>query len=138
MKTRASWLGHLVRPDSFCLSLLSECTFVKSPIYIYCESRSCYALDALFIFFFCIFPFKYLFSLAGVFTWDSAVCALFFFFSFPSCDFTLVSDTSARCRLSFIVTRVCASSVQLAEGCSAIAPRKNVELSVAVAIRNCV
>lgn len=88
MKTRASWLERLVRLTLFFLpvSLLSECIFVESPI-LYCESRSCYALDALFIFFtFFKIPF-----LARRHVWPEILPSVHLFFS--SCDFALVSDT---------------------------------------------
>lgn len=104
--------------SSVCVTLflpvspLSECIFVESPIY--CESRSCYALDALFIFLlFFFFPLKYLFSLAGVLAWDSACALSFFLLRFHSRKWY---EARIKYRSS---SRVCASSVQQhAEECS--------------------
>jgi len=99
------------------VSLSLVWVYLRGKSDIYCESRSCYALDAFFILFFFL---KYLFSLAGMFAWSSAVCAFFLLqFHFHKWYDARVNYGSS--------SRVRASSVQLVEECLAMKNMENID-----------
>lgn len=91
------------------VSLLSECIFVESPIY--CESRSCYALDALFSSF---FFFKNTFSRSQACSPEILLSVHLFLLRFHSRKWY-------NARVNYCSSsRVCASTVELADECSAM------------------